>query len=200
MKRILTAVAALAALAAPTALVLGQDAFKDQVDQAFEKMDANKDGKLSADEVKAKWKEREEELEKVYKESKGEDSWERVEKIYQKYEGVISFRDFLRADADDDMSATRDEMARYFARVYTKHAEGPPKLSDKDFDLLAREQIEEMWPKLMKFDADKDGKLSKEEAVKFAAEEMKESDKITEGAHPVEVTPPQPAKDGGKDG
>ena len=119
----------------------------------------------------------------------------------KKYDGVISVREFLMADGDDDLSVSRDEYAEYCARTFTKHAKGPMKLSDKDFDYLATEEIEAMWPRMSKYDTDKDGKLSKAELIKFVAGEMKDAAvaSIESGPHVVEPDMPpekEPVKDG----
>ncbi len=198
MRRLLLVAVTLAALAVPGALVLGQDAFKDKVDQTFEKVDSNKDGKLSAEEVKKSYKERQDALDAIYRESIGHDAEKRIQDIYDKYEGVISIREFLMADADDDMVVTREELGQFYERIFTKHAKGPPKLSDKDFETLAAAEIDELWPKLIKFDADKDGKLSKDELIKFAASEMKEAEKNMPRpmVHPSDLPPKEKTPDG----
>ncbi|MCC6573900.1 MAG: hypothetical protein IT462_08915 [Planctomycetes bacterium] len=197
MKRLLMAMVAAAALATPAALVLAQDAFKDDVDKTMKVADTNKDGKLSGDEAKSTYKEREDALNAIYRESIGKDASERIDEIYKKYDGVISYRDFLKADGDDDMTVTREELTEFYARTNTKHSKGPPKLSDKDFEVMAAEELDEMWPRLLKFDADKDGKLSREELIKFAASEMKESEKrMMESELPRIMEPPPVEKDG----
>lgn len=69
--------------------------------------------------------------------------------------------DFLADDQNDDLQVTKDELS---AGLKAKADDRQSWLTEKDFGVLAKREVENKWPKTIeRYDTDKDGSLSREE-------------------------------------
>jgi hypothetical protein len=91
----------------------------------FSSADANKDGVLTLDEMKTH---RREHMDALRKTGDADDPAKSLEDMRTKYDGMLSFDEFLRYDTDDDGRLSQDE--------YDKLAGGDlPEFTDKDAEL-----------------------------------------------------------------
>jgi hypothetical protein len=117
----------------------------------FKASDTDKDGKISYDELKKLAQEKQKALEAA-----GQDE-EKLAAVEEKYVSVIDIYSFTLADANDDRAVTVEEVKAY---LKAEEAGTEFKYSTKDIETIS----DFTWDtEFSRFDANSDGKLSKEE-------------------------------------
>ncbi|MBX3459303.1 MAG: EF-hand domain-containing protein [Planctomycetes bacterium] len=125
------------------------DEINEEVDEVFETLDENEDGKITLKELKAF-------MVAAAKEEEDPDS------AYLAYVQLFLF-DFLSADTNDNLEVTKAELRKFYKQRYTE-SDFKQKLSAKDMKVLEKEYLQPYVDRIYTaVDADKDGSLSRKE-------------------------------------